>query len=116
VRLTAVTDGASNTFLFLEFGHYANRSWTGWNDGTNQFLWVHHPSQGYVCFDWPGQPPNSTHFNNRAPHSAHTPGGVQAAMCDGRVVWIGNDIDMNPTNGVFLRLFTRSGGEPVGDF
>jgi hypothetical protein len=105
IRMGDIKDGSSNTFLFLEFAHYANRSWTGYGDGTNQFIWVHHPSQGYVSCD---TPPNSTEFNNRAAHGPHTPGGVQGAMCDGRVIWISNNIDFNH---VYRALFTRSGGE-----
>jgi type II secretory pathway pseudopilin PulG len=107
IRIADIKDGASNTFLLMEFAHYANRSWTGYGDGTNQFIWVHHPSQGYVSCD---TPPNSTEFNNRAAHGPHTPGGVQAAMGDGRVVWVNNNIDFNH---VYRALFTRSGGEPV---
>jgi len=107
IRIPDIQDGSSNTFLFLEFAHYANRSWTGYGDGTNQFIWVHHPSQGYVTCD---TPPNSTAFNNRAAHGPHAPGGVQGAMCDGRVVWVDNSIDFNH---VYTALFTRSGGEAV---
>ena len=107
VRIEDIKDGASNTFLFLEFAHYANRSWTAYGDGTNQFIWVHHPSQGYVTCD---TPPNSTDFNNRAAHGPHQPGGVQGAMCDGRVIWVENGIDFTH---VYTALFTRSGGEVV---
>jgi prepilin-type N-terminal cleavage/methylation domain-containing protein len=107
IGIADITDGTSTTFLFLEFAHTANRSWTAAGDGTNQFLWVHHPSQGYVTCD---TPPNSTAFNNRAAHSHHSGGGVQAALCDGHVVWVSNAIDFR---GVYRPLFTRSAGEVV---
>jgi prepilin-type N-terminal cleavage/methylation domain-containing protein/prepilin-type processing-associated H-X9-DG protein len=107
VRIADVKDGTSTTFLFMEFAHTANRSWTAEEDGTNQFLWVHHPSQGYVTSD---TPPNSTAFNNRAAHGVHPGGGVQAAMCDGHVVWVSNNIDYRS---VYIPLFTRAGHEPV---
>jgi prepilin-type N-terminal cleavage/methylation domain-containing protein len=107
VRLTEISDGTSNTFLFLEFAHTANRSWTAERDGTNQFLWVHHPSQGYVTCD---TPPNSTAFNNRAAHGPHAGGGVMASFCDGRVSWVSNNVDFR---NVYRPLFTRAKGEVV---
>jgi type II secretory pathway pseudopilin PulG len=109
VRLADIADGTSNTFLFLEFVHYGVHSWIPEGDGANQFFWVHHPSQGYAEGN---APPNNTGYNTRGPHSAH-PGGVQAVMADGRLVWVGDHI--NDT--VYKALFTRRGGEVVpGDF
>src|SRR5262249_36315825 len=131
IRLTDIRDGTSNTFLFMEENHLANRSWIAPGDGSNEFLWVHHPSQGYVCCDNPPSLPNSNAFNHRAPHGAHGGGGsapqfttpsgsninvpagggaagVLAAMADGSVTWVSNGIDFN----VFRALFTRAGGEP----
>jgi len=107
IRIEDVTDGTSSTFLFMEFAHTANRSWTAAGDGTNQFIWVHHPSQGYVTCDYP---PNSTSFNNRAAHGPHSGPGVLAAMCDGSVQFVTDDIDFN---NVYPGLFTRAGGEKV---
>jgi prepilin-type N-terminal cleavage/methylation domain-containing protein len=107
IRFQDISDGLSTTFLFMEFAHTANRSWTGAGDGTNQFLWVHHPSQGYVTCD---TPPNSTAFNNRAAHGPHPGGGVLASMGDGAVLWISNDISFER---VYIPLFTREGGEAV---
>jgi hypothetical protein len=107
IRLTDIKDGTSSTFMFLEFAHIANRSWTAAGDGTNQFLWVHHPSQGYVTGD---TPPNSTAFNNRAAHGVHTGDGVQGVMCDGHVVWVSNSVDYR---NVYRPMFTRNGGETV---
>ena len=48
VRLAEITDGTSNTFLFLEAAHFKNQSWLPALRGSNPFLWVHHASQGYV--------------------------------------------------------------------
>jgi prepilin-type N-terminal cleavage/methylation domain-containing protein len=105
-RMTDIRDGTSNTFLFMEESHVANRSWIAIGDGSNEFIWVHHPSQGYVCSD--GVPPNSTAFNNRGPHGPHGgASGVLAAMADGSVVWVSNSINMT----VYRALFTRMGGE-----
>lgn len=109
--LAEVVDGTSNTFLFLEFGHFANRSWTSRNKGTNQFFWVHHVSQGYVaCCHHNGvpTPPNDRSFNNRAAQSAH-PGGVQVTMLDGSVKFVSNTVNA----AVYRATFTRAGGEPV---
>ena len=110
VRLAEITDGTSNTFLFLEAVHSKNQSWLAPLTGANHFMFVHHPSQGYVQ----GQngnllsPPNDTQFNTRAPASMH-PGGVQVTMCDGRVTFVSNNVDFF---NVYLPTYTRAGGEP----
>jgi prepilin-type N-terminal cleavage/methylation domain-containing protein len=110
IPLADVTDGTTNTFLFLEFAHFANRSWTSRDTGTNQFFWVHHTSQGYVtCAHANGGapvPPNDTSYNNRGAHSGH-PNGVQATAVDGRVFWVSDNIDF----AVYRTMFTRNGGE-----
>ena len=70
--------------MFLEAVHSKNQSWLEAMTGANHFMWVHHPSQGYVQ----GQngtllsPPNDTQFNTRAPASQH-PSGVQVTYTDG---------------------------------
>lgn len=116
VRLAQVVDGTSNTFLFLEKRHDANQSWLAAKHGANHFIWVHHASQGYVNSNFgngsltaPPTPPNDTQWNTRAARSAH-PGGVQAAMCDGSVVFVTNHIDMR----IYRSTYTREGGEPEG--
>lgn len=111
LRLAEITDGTSNTFLFLEAVHSKNQSWLPAMTGANHFIWVHHPSQGFVQ----GQngnlltPPNDTQWNTRAPASSH-PQGIQATMADGRVIWVSNHVDFF---GVYLPTFTRAGGEPL---
>jgi len=110
VRLAEITDGTSNTFLFLEAMHSKNHSWLAQLTGSNHFMWVHHASQGYIQ----GQngallsPPNDTQFNTRAPASMH-PGGVQVTFSDGRVSWVSNNVDFF---NVYLPTYTRAGGEP----
>jgi prepilin-type N-terminal cleavage/methylation domain-containing protein len=111
LRLAEITDGTSNTFLFLEAVHSKNQSWLPQMTGANHFIWVHHPSQGFVQ----GQngnlltPPNDTQWNTRAPASSH-PQGIQATMADGRVIWVSNHVDFF---NVYLPTFTRAGGEPL---
>lgn len=105
VTFDKITDGASTTFLFLEFAHFGNHSWIPYGKGANQFLFVHHVSQGYVtCAEHDGTPtpPNSTTFNHRGAHSGHFR-GVQATWCDGRVAFISDDIDFATYRSMFTR-------------
>ena len=113
VKLSEISDGTSSTFLFLEEAHFGNHSWIPAEMGSNQFFWVHHVSQGYVtCQEHNGTPtpPNTTAWNHRGAHSDH-PNGVQAAMVDGHVVWISDDIDFS----VYQDMFSRDGGEVIGE-
>jgi prepilin-type N-terminal cleavage/methylation domain-containing protein len=108
-RFTDIADGSSNTFLLLELAHFANHSWGPANTGTNPFFFVHHFSEGYAaCCDHNGNatPPNTTIWNTRAAFSDH-PGGLQAALCDGSVVWVSNGITFR----VYRSYFTRASGE-----
>jgi prepilin-type N-terminal cleavage/methylation domain-containing protein/prepilin-type processing-associated H-X9-DG protein len=111
IELGAVKDGTTNTFLNIEFAHFGNHSWVEYNKGANQFLWVHHVSQGYVtCAEHDGTPtpPNSTTYNHRGAHSDHQ-GGVYASWCDGHVQFISNHIDFK----TYRSMFTRAGGETL---
>jgi prepilin-type N-terminal cleavage/methylation domain-containing protein len=103
VRFADVLDGTANTIHYIEFAHWARRSWTAKNTGTNQFIWVHHTSQGYADS---ARPPNDQTPNTRSAVSGHT-GGVQGTMVDGSVQFISNHIDMP----VYRALFTRALGE-----
>src|SRR5262249_48652849 len=44
IRLAEISDGTSNTFLFLEAMHSKHQSWLAPNKGSNHFIWVHHAS------------------------------------------------------------------------
>ena len=103
IKFGDVTDGTSNTIYFIEFAHFARRSWTSKDTGTNQFLWVHHTSQGYADS---ARPPNDQTANTRAAVSGHV-GGVQATLVDGSVRFITNSVDMVP----YRAMFTRALGE-----
>lgn len=108
--LAGITDGLSPTLLFIEDAHFSNHGWIERDTGSNQFLWVHHASQGYVLSrnDRAPAPPNDRSSNSRAASSAH-PGGVQAAFGDGHLQWISNTV--NPA--VYSSLFTRAGREII---
>jgi prepilin-type N-terminal cleavage/methylation domain-containing protein/prepilin-type processing-associated H-X9-DG protein len=111
VPLKDITDGTSTTFLFLEFAHFSSHAYIPKGLGTNQFFWVDRGSEGYVSCSEPDgtpAPPNSTTWSHRGAYSDH-PGGLQAAMVDGHVVWVSNSIDFR----VYKAMFTRAGGEVV---
>jgi prepilin-type N-terminal cleavage/methylation domain-containing protein len=108
VRLTDIKDGTSNTFLFMEKANYFDQSWLPDSYGSNPFFFVHHPSQGYVQST---SGPNNDAWNNRNSQGYHI-GGVLAAMSDGSVHMIQNSINLTTYRG----LFTRAGGEVLGDF
>lgn len=108
VTIVQVTDGTSNTLLFADEAHEYDHSWLPNGVGSNPFLWVHHPSQGYVCYDngnGLGEPDDDG-WNNRHPISDH-PGGVQGLMADGHLVWIANTINTN----IYRAIFTIQGNE-----
>jgi prepilin-type N-terminal cleavage/methylation domain-containing protein/prepilin-type processing-associated H-X9-DG protein len=101
--IATITDGTSNTFMFLEEAHYTDHSYIPLLKGSNPFLFVGHPSQGYVD---PTDPPNSILFNNRAAASKH-PGGVNATMADGSTRFLKDTINIK----IYKALFTRGMGE-----
>ena len=104
-----VRDGTSNTIYITESASFKNQSWVPRNTGFNQFIWVHHPSQGYTDAVTPMNAPNT--FNNRGAESAH-PGGCLFGFVDGHVAFIPNSIDM----ATYRALYTRAGGEPAATY
>src|SRR5262249_13847776 len=97
-------------FLILEKSHNSGQSWCANEQGCNEWLWVHHQSQGFV---YGTRPPNDTKPNTRAALGPHT-GGLNASFVDGHIAFISNNIDFT----TYRALFTRAGtitGQP-GNF
>ncbi len=105
VQIMDIVDGTSSTVLVVEKTNHRDQSWLVDGYGSNHFFWVHHPSQGYVDGS---ALPNSDVFNNRSAQSDHI-GGVYAAMIDGHVAFISNNI--NATN--YLHMFSIADGVTV---
>jgi len=105
VLIADVTDGTSNTFLLMEKVNYSNQSWCSQGFGCNEFIWVHHQSQGMVTCS---EPPNWTNNNSRAAEGPH-PNGVMAAYVDGHVAFVPNSINM----ATYMALGSRNGGEVI---
>jgi prepilin-type N-terminal cleavage/methylation domain-containing protein len=114
VRMVEVSDGTSNTFLFLELMAYGYHGRIDWGYGSNPFFFVQEAGQGYVTGSTNGKasgywPPNDETSNHRGPESNHSQ-GVFAAMADGHVTWVPNSVD--PV--VYLAAYTRANGEVSG--
>jgi prepilin-type processing-associated H-X9-DG protein len=75
--------------------------------GCNEFMWVHHQSQGLVVTS---EPPNWTVNNSRASEGPHTGGGVMASYVDGHVGFVPNAISLT----TYMALGTRNGGDIPG--
>ena len=110
VAFRDITDGTSNTFLFVEHAHFAPQAGVARDKGTNPFFYVHHMDEGYVMGSV--SPNDLTNTNKRMAASEH-PGGVQGALCDGSVRFVPNTVDLT----VWNATFTRMNGEPqAGNF
>jgi prepilin-type N-terminal cleavage/methylation domain-containing protein/prepilin-type processing-associated H-X9-DG protein len=105
VRIADVLDGTSSTFLVMEKINFSNQSWCSQGMGCNEFLWVHHQSQGMVTAS---EPPNYTVNNSRAAEGVH-PGGVQTSYVDGHIGFVQNGINI----ATYFALGTRAGNEVV---
>src|SRR5262249_1025557 len=114
VRMTDVTDGTSNTFLFFDLMNFAFHGRIDEGYGSNPFFFVNEAGQGYVTGSTNGTVagawlPNDETSNHRGPESDHT-NGIFAAMADGHVTWVSNSV----TPSIYLAAFTRQGGEVPG--
>ena len=111
VGFNDITDGTSNTFLFLEQDHSIEEDASGRNNApTNPFFWVGHHSEGMAISNASNTdlPPNS-HINKwsgRIARSDH-PGGIMVALCDGSTRFIPETIARNP----WRNTFSRNDGE-----
>lgn len=107
VRMRDITDGTSNTLMFMEQKHYTTNTN---NRPTNHFVYVSHNSEGYASsYLVPNAPNDNSH--GRVARSEHT-GGVQVTLCDGSVTFISDNINLS----TWRALTTRRGGEPIGAF
>lgn len=105
IRIADVTDGTSSTLFLTEKSHWTNQSWCSDSMGCNQFLFVHHQSQGMVTAS---QPINWTVANSRAARGFH-PNGINVAFADGHVQFITNSVNF----ATYSAMGTRNGGEVV---
>ncbi len=115
VKMLDITDGTSNTFMFLELMNGAYHGRMDENQGSNPFFFVNEAGQGYViAASGSASPTNTANIlvpnteidNDRGAEGPHQ-GGVFAVMCDGHVTWVANNV--NPWT--YFSAFTRSGGE-----
>jgi prepilin-type N-terminal cleavage/methylation domain-containing protein len=104
-RISAMTDGTSNTLMLGEFswkGYQFWRSWIRgwWGDGNGTLLYtsknVTNPINSRFSSPW-----NDASFGSQ--HS----GGAQFARGDGSVQFVANSVDMN----VYRSIGSRDGGE-----
>jgi prepilin-type N-terminal cleavage/methylation domain-containing protein len=114
VRIGEVTDGTSNTFMFLELMNYAYHGRMDYGFGSNPFLFVNEAGQGYVIGSTNGTvagvwPPNDEVTNFRGSEGPHN-GGIFAVMVDGHVTFVSDSV----TPAVYLAAFTRNGNEVAG--
>lgn len=104
----SITDGSSNTFLFLEQKHWADLPASDKSFGlpVNPFVWVIHQSNGYANGYYPPNAPQPAKTTCRMARGMH-PGGVMASMCDGHVEFVSDTVNFQ----LWKNTFTRQGGE-----
>jgi prepilin-type N-terminal cleavage/methylation domain-containing protein len=122
-NMAAMTDGTSNTVMLVETTRWVN-------DGVGQtWGYAKHVGHGvdlertdginwWRCCGWttPAYDPNRAWSSGRnanwsAPGSSHA-GGIQVALGDGKVPFIGETVDVT----IRQRLARISDGQPVGSF
>jgi prepilin-type N-terminal cleavage/methylation domain-containing protein/prepilin-type processing-associated H-X9-DG protein len=111
IKITAVSDGTSNTIHLIEKSSHLNQSWCGNSQlklGCNSFIWVHHQSQGLVTAYYPI---NYVGDNSRAAGSAHGGGGANTVFADGHVVFLKNSMDIT----AYRYLASRDRGDIVSN-
>ena len=112
VKMTDISDGTSNTFLFLELSNNAFHGRMDEGFGSNPFFFVQEAGQGIVMGSSNGTlagviPPNTAVSNLRGAQGDHAARGVMAAAADGHVGWVSNSASTT----VYFNSFTRAGGE-----
>ncbi len=138
VKMRDITDGTSNTVVVSEISDYTNDNATsttkrngsqavqwGWPMGTSRFGQPAGSAPAHNCQQvgnlvtvrfrpgdrrWNNSGVNTTYHNN-ALTSAHT-GGVQAALADGSVRFLSNNINLNNLR----RLVVKDDGQQIGEF
>jgi len=105
VGLSKIIDGTSHTFLTLELSSTTHPKMSKQSTDANPFLFVNHASQGYAMWTVYGAGycmPNDPNplWTIRGARSFHT-GGLNAAMCDGAVIFVSDTIAFGVWNGTF---------------
>jgi prepilin-type N-terminal cleavage/methylation domain-containing protein len=133
IRIPDITDGTSNTFLIGE-RRWSDFSavWVGIRNYQGQNNWGPWQIQGLVSVAPNFGTPfiNGVPFNegSRRGFSSNHPGGLHFLLADGRVQFIGENINFNNTGaaaedpalkaqmGIYQRLGRRNDGQPVGEY
>ncbi len=116
VPMREVTDGTTNTFMFLELPSWAPHSWCAARTNNtfvvepcNPFFFVHHQSQGYVCSRVGTRPlpPNDAFVTDTRGAFSDHPSGIMASLVDGSVRFVSDNVNFT----VYDASFSRGTGE-----